>query len=141
MSNYLGSMCETCLEEGNKFNPRLPDPHIQNEGLQFVGSLYIFKRVFGSLKHLCVSRGWERHSVIPPSVMLWLLSFLCIQNQLWFHSGAKMWPHAVRAARVSREGRWLISKTQIKFKVLDFLSGAARDFKYFQGSQHGLTCL
>lgn len=59
MSNYLGSMCETCLEEGNKFNPRLPDSHIQNEGLQFVGSLYIFKRVFGSLKHLCVSRGWE----------------------------------------------------------------------------------
>lgn len=59
MSNYLGSLCETCLEEGNKFDLRLPDSHIQNEGLQFVGSVSIFKRVFGSLKHLCVTRVWD----------------------------------------------------------------------------------
>lgn len=97
MSNYLGSMCETCLEEGNKFDPRRPDSHIQNEDLQFVGAPCIFKRVLGSLKHLCVMRVWD--SVIPPSVMLWLLSFLCIQHQLWFHSGAKMWSHVVPTAR------------------------------------------
>lgn len=101
MSNYLGSMCETCLEEGNKFNPRLPDSHIQNEGLLFVGSPCIFQRVFGSLEHLCVTRVWD--SVIPPSAMLWLLRFLCIQHQLWFHSGAKMWSHVVRAARMRGE--------------------------------------
>lgn len=49
MSNYLGSMCETCLEEGNKFNPRLPDSHIQNEGLLLVGSLCILAHLSTSV--------------------------------------------------------------------------------------------
>lgn len=71
--------------------------------------------------------------------MLWLLSFLCIQHQLWFPSAAKMWSHVECAARMS--GEVVNKQEQIRFKVLDFLSVAAQVFKYFQGSQHGPSCL
>lgn len=64
--------------------------------------------------------------------------------EIFMHSAPALvsqWSKDVVPCSACCKDEWLISRTQIRFKVLNFLSAAARVLKYFQGSQDGLVCL